>query len=137
MKWYLWLWFVYEKLVESYQVGCGYYVLLIQVLSGMGDEVLCYVLSCYLLCQQFEGYKSCGYCCGCQFMQVGMYLDYYMLMLDKGKSSFGVDVVCEVSEKLYEYFCLGGVKVVWIVDVVLLIDVVVNVLFKMLEELLE
>lgn len=69
-------------------------------------------------------------------MQVGMYFDYYILVFEKGKNMLGVDVVCEVIEKLNEYVCLGGVKVVWVIDVVLLIDVVVNVLLKMFEELL-
>lgn len=50
MRWYLWLRFDFEKLVVSYQVGRGYYVLFIQVLLGMGDDVLIYVLSCYLFC---------------------------------------------------------------------------------------
>lgn len=65
-----------------------------------------------------------------------MYFDYYILVFEKGKNVLGIDVVCEVIEKLNEYVCLGGVKVVWVIDVVLLIDVVVNVLLKMFEELL-
>lgn len=50
MRWYLWLRFDFEKLVVSYQVGRGYYALFIQALSGMGDDVLIYVLSRYLFC---------------------------------------------------------------------------------------
>lgn len=48
----------------------------------------------------------------------------------------GVDAVREVIEKLNEYVRLGGAKVVWVIDVVLLIDVAVNVLLKTFEELL-
>lgn len=65
-----------------------------------------------------------------------MYFDYYILVFEKGKNVLGIDVVCEVIEKLNEYVRLGGAKVVWVIDVVLLIDVVVNVLLKMFEELL-
>lgn len=69
-------------------------------------------------------------------MQVGTYFDYYILVFEKGKNTLGVDAVREVIEKLNEYVRLGGAKVVWVIDVVLLIDVAVNVLLKTFEELL-
>jgi len=134
MKWYPWLRPHFEQLVNSYQSGRGHHALLIQSLPGMGDEALIYAITRFLMCQQPQGYKSCGQCRSCQLMQAETHPDYYALEPEKGKTTLGIDAVRAISEKLYERARLGGAKVVWLKDAAQLTEAAANALLKTLEE---
>jgi len=134
MKWYPWLRPHFEQLVNSYQSGRGHHALLIQSLPGMGDEALIYAITRFLMCQQPQGYKSCGQCRSCQLMQAETHPDYYALEPEKGKATLGIDAVRAISEKLYERARLGGAKVVWLKDAAQLTEAAANALLKTLEE---
>lgn len=134
MNWYPWLNQPYRQIVEQHQHHRGHHALLIQALTGMGDDALVWALSRWLMCQQPDGIKSCGHCHGCQLMQAHTHPDWYKLEAEKGKSSLGIDAVRGVTEKLYHHAQQGGAKVVWLPDAEQLTEAAANALLKTLEE---
>lgn len=134
MKWYPWLRPAFEKLSGQYQAGHGHPALLIHAIPGMGEDALCYALARLKMCQSPQGNKSCGQCRGCQLMQAGTHPDYTAVVPEKGKQNLGIDVIRDVTDKLYNRASLGGAKVVWIKDVTLLTEAAANALLKTLEE---
>jgi DNA polymerase-3 subunit delta' len=134
MKWYPWLRPAFEKLSGQYQAGHGHPALLIHAIPGMGEDALCYALARLKMCQSPQGNKSCGQCRGCKLMQAGTHPDYTVVVPEKGKQNLGIDVIRDVTDKLYNRASLGGAKVVWIKDVTLLTEAAANALLKTLEE---
>ena len=134
MNWYPWLNQPYRQLVTQHQDGRGHHALLIQAMSGMGDEALVWGVSRWLMCQQRDGLKSCGQCHGCQLMQANTHPDWYRLEAEKGKNTLGIDAVRQVTEKMYHFGQQGGAKVVWLPDAAQLSEAAANALLKTLEE---
>lgn len=134
MNWYPWLSQPYRQIITQHQDGRGHHALLIQAMSGLGDDALVWGLSRWLMCQQRDGLKSCGHCHGCQLMQANTHPDWYRLEAEKGKSTLGIDAVRQVIEKIYHFGQQGGAKVVWLPDAAQLSEAAANALLKTLEE---
>ena len=134
MNWYPWLNPLYRQVIAQHQAGRAHHALLVQALSGMGDEALIWAVSRWLLCQQRDGQKSCGHCHGCQLMMAGTHPDWHRLAAEKGKSALGIDAVREVNEKLFHHAQQGGARVVWLPDAGQLTEAAANALLKTLEE---
>ncbi len=134
MNWYPWLNQPYRHIISQHQAGRGHHALLIQAIDGMGDDVLVWGVSRWLMCQRPDGLKSCGPCHGCQLMQAQAHPDWYCLAAEKGKSTLGIDAVRQVTEKLYYFAQQGGAKVVWLPDAAQLSESAANALLKTLEE---
>ncbi|MGJ0126382.1 DNA polymerase III subunit delta' [Pantoea sp. RHCKP32] len=134
MNWYPWLNQPYRHVIGQHQEDRAHHALLIQAMSGMGDEALVWGISRWLMCQQPDGLKSCGVCHGCQLMQANTHPDWYRLEAEKGKSTLGIDAVRQVTEKLYHFGQQGGAKVVWLPDAAQLSEAAANALLKTLEE---
>lgn len=134
MKWYPWLRAPFEQLISQYQIGRGHHALLVYALPEMGDDALIYAICRWLMCQNPQGHKSCGECHSCQLMQAGTHPDSYEITLEKGKSALGIDVIREVTEKLYQHAQQGGNKVVRIAQADKLTEAAANALLKTLEE---
>ena len=134
MKWYPWLRAPFEQLISQYQAGRGHHALLVHSLPGMGEDALIYALCRWLMCQRPQGNKSCGECHSCQLMQAGTHPDSYEVTLEKGKSTLGIDVIREITEKLYSHSQQGGNKVIRIAQADKLTEAAANALLKTLEE---
>lgn len=134
MKWYPWLRAPFEQLISQYQAGRGHHALLVHALPELGDDALVYALCRWLMCQHPQGNKSCGECHSCQLMQAGTHPDSYEITLEKGKSSLGIDVIREITEKLYSHSQQGGNKVIRISQADKLTEAAANALLKTLEE---
>ncbi|MBJ3815482.1 DNA polymerase III subunit delta' [Shimwellia pseudoproteus] len=134
MRWYPWLRPAFEQLIGQYQAGRAHHALLMHALPGMGDDALIYAICRWLMCEQPDGHKSCGHCRGCQLMQAGTHPDYHQVVVEKGKSSLGVDPIRHVTEKLYSRSGRGGARIVWIPDAECLTESAANALLKTLEE---
>jgi len=134
MNWYPWLNSSYRHIISQHQAGRAHHALLIQALPGMGDDALAWGISRWLMCQQPEGQKSCGHCHSCQLMTAGTHPDWHQLVVEKGKTSLGIDAVRSVTEKLYHHAQQGGAKVVWLPDATQLTEAAANALLKTLEE---
>lgn len=134
MKWYPWLRAPFEQLISQYQAGRGHHALLVHALPEMGDDALIYAICRWLMCQHPQGHKSCGTCHSCQLMQAETHPDSYNISLEKGKSSIGIDVVREITEKLYSHSQQGGNKVIRIAQADKLTEAAANALLKTLEE---
>lgn len=120
---------------------CGVllYVLLVCGLEGLGKCVFVECFVCGLLCLEFVDGEVCGYCCSCVLQVVGIYLDCVMLSYGLCKdgvqcSEIVIDQICDLLVWLVMFSQFGSWQVV-IIDLVDVFNVVVvNVLFKMLEE---
>lgn len=134
MKWYPWLRAPFQQLISQYQAGRGHHALLVYALPEMGDDALIYAICRWLMCQHPQGHKSCGECHSCRLMQAGSHPDSYYIGLEKGKSTIGIDVIREMTEKLYSHSQQGGSKVVRIAQVDKLTEAAANALLKTLEE---
>jgi len=134
MKWYPWLRAPFEQLISQYQAGRGHHALLVYALPEMGDDALIYAICRWLMCQRPQGNKSCGACHSCQLMQAGTHPDSYYIDLEKGKSTLGIDVIREITEKLYSHSQQGGNKVIRIAQADKLTEAAANALLKTLEE---
>lgn len=134
MKWYPWLRAPFEQLISQYQAGRGHHALLVYALPDMGDDALVYAICRWLMCQRPQGHKSCGECHGCQLMQAGTHPDSYHIVLEKGKSTIGIDAIRDLTEKLYSHAQQGGNKVVRIMEADKLTEAAANALLKTLEE---
>ncbi|CAK9884694.1 MAG: DNA polymerase III subunit delta' [Candidatus Erwinia impunctatus] len=134
MKWYPWLNASYRQWVDQLQQGRGHHAILLQALQGMGAESLVWAISRWLMCQQPDGYKSCGKCHACQLMEAGTHPDWYAMTPEKGKTTLGVDAVRTLTEKLYHHAQQGGARVVWFPDAAVLTEASANALLKTVEE---
>lgn len=134
MNWYPWLNKHYQKIIELHHIGQAHHALLIQAIDGMGDDSLVWGISRWLMCQQHEGFKSCGRCHGCQLMLTHNHPDWYRLKADKGKVSLGIDAVRNVIEKFHNFAQQGGAKIVWLPDASQLTEAAANAFLKTLEE---
>lgn len=134
VKWYPWLKEPYHQLISQYRRGRGHHALLLHGIAGCGKSSLLYALSRWLMCQHPVGDKSCGECHSCQLMLAATHPDYYILSLEKGKNSLGIDTVRQVIDKQYDFSQQGGAKVVFLPQAERLTEAAANALLKTLEE---
>ncbi|MXP56312.1 DNA polymerase III subunit delta' C-terminal domain-containing protein [Pantoea sp. Mhis] len=134
MNWYPWLNQIYRQIIECHQNNRAHHSILIQAIYGMGDDLLVWAISRWLMCLQQRGIKSCNYCHGCQLMTAHNHPDWYCLKAEEGKVTIGIDAIRDVVEQCYHCAQQGGAKVIWVQNTLQLTEEAHNALLKVIEE---
>ncbi|AKZ65970.1 DNA polymerase III subunit delta' C-terminal domain-containing protein [Candidatus Palibaumannia cicadellinicola] len=131
---YPWLESTYLNILNIYQQGKGY-AILISSPPGNGKASLFKVIIRWLMCSiKPKSMKYCGQCNSCQLMNTGNHPDYYYLNIKKERNSIGVDIIRMLIEKLYSHAYQDGAKLIWLAHIELLTKQGMNALLKIIEE---
>ncbi|MBK4765208.1 MAG: hypothetical protein FT671_02445 [Pantoea sp. Brub] len=135
MNWYPWLTKPYEQFIDKYQKGFHHNVILIQTNKNLGDNFLIWQLSCWLMCQKSNGFKTCKICNDCLLMKNNAHPFLYKMELNQQNNHFlGIDAIRIITEKLYKFGKEDNTKIIWLPNITQLTVNAVNALLKILEE---
>lgn len=129
-----WLDDAYQTLTLPIIQNRAHHALLIKYIAGSGEEKLINKLIMRLLCQNPQHNQPCQRCHSCELFIAQNHPDCYIITLEKGKSSIGINQIRQTITKIYEHAQQGGNKVIWIKTASLMTEAAANALLKTLEE---
>lgn len=136
IKWYPWLNNPYNSIIKYFKHGRKHHAILFESEYRYGKKSLFYAISCWLMCKQPNGLKSCKLCHSCKLMTINNHPDYLIFDLtDYNKpNQLGIDLIRYMKYHLYNYAYHGDVKIICIPDSESLTESAVNALLKIIEE---
>ncbi|MXP67459.1 DNA polymerase III subunit delta' C-terminal domain-containing protein [Pantoea sp. Aalb] len=134
MKWYPWLNQTYRQIIECHRNGNAHHALLIHSIDAIGDDILVWGISRWLMCHNPKEFKSCNECYSCQLMQAHTHPDWYCLKPDKGRILLGINSVRSIIDKLYHFSQQGRAKIIWQPNASQITEAAANALLKTLED---
>ncbi|BAP58810.1 DNA polymerase III subunit delta' C-terminal domain-containing protein [Candidatus Tachikawaea gelatinosa] len=132
---YSWLKKIYRNMVYQYKKKKYHHSTIIETIDGMGDEILIWNFSCWIMCQNNTSYDiSCKICHHCRLMKKRNHPDWYCVEAEDKKKLISVDIIRKLIEKLFNYAQQDGPKIVWFPFAEQLGKSSMNSLLKILEE---
>ncbi|WP_041069329.1 DNA polymerase III subunit delta' C-terminal domain-containing protein [Candidatus Ishikawella capsulata] len=130
---YPWLKSVYYQIIKQYQYGYNHNALLIKVMPGIGENVLIWNISCWLMCQKPKYFENCGNCYSCQLMCANTHPDWHSLKIEKSKP-LDIEKVRNLIEKINTYPIQLGIKIVYLPNIGYWSEAAVCTLLKTIED---
>lgn len=134
MNWYFWLNEPYKQIINQYQSGYQHHSLIFNSNCDLGSESLIWGISRWLLCNNTQGIKSCNLCDSCKLMQAKTHPDWYHIESKKDENFINIDIIHNLTEKIYQSSQQGGNKIVWFSNINKLTELSIHALLKIIEE---
>lgn len=131
---YPWLSLLYKQILIHYKQLSSYHAILLHGQPGNGEDILCYFISMWLLCNKKTDIEICGVCNNCKLMKLGNCPDFYKLEPLKNFLKLGIDDIRDVINNLHNSPHHNGNKVVWLPRSESMTKQASNALLKILEE---
>ncbi|MCR3756442.1 MAG: DNA polymerase III subunit delta' [Candidatus Westeberhardia cardiocondylae] len=132
---YPWLIDSYEKILNNYKnKNKECFPLFLHSLYNVGEDILCYTISCWLICSEPNNIKNCGMCYYCKLMQVNSYPDYYEIKLSNKKNdSINLENLYCFIDNVYRFPFYGKTKVISIYYIEFFSKRIIHLISKVLE----